>query len=206
MATAIGTYATLAAVKTRLGITNSTDDALLSTLCDQINQHIETVVGRVLAPVASAIYLFDGDGSRVLRVTAGIRAVTLLEIAPETGAAYVTIAAGEYFLRPLAQERQLGWPATKIVMSDRPSAGTAYSYFPRGLSTARVTMTTGWAVIPDDVAELAITATVRAWTARMAGQADVIGTDEYGKPIISRYLSGRDRDTLRDYSRELPGW
>ncbi len=206
MATAIGTYATLAAAKARLGITNSTDDTLLSTLCDQINQHIETVTGRVLAPVASAIYLFDGDGTRVLRVPAGVRAVSLLEIAPETGAAYVTIAASEYFLRPLPQDRQPTWPATKIVMSDRPSAGTAYSYFPEGYATARVTMTMGWAAIPDDVAELSLTAVVRAWHARMAGQTDVIGTDEYGRPIVSRYLSSRDRDTLRDYGRELPGW
>lgn len=201
MATAIGTYATLAAVKARLGITNSTDDALLSTLCDQINQHVETVTGKVLAPVASAIYLFDGDGSRTLRVPSGVRAVSLLEVAPETGAAYVTIAAGEYFLRPLAQDRQAGWPATRIVMSDRPAAGTAYSYFPLGLSTVRVTMTTGWAAIPDDLTGYAGRAAVIVWTARQSGQVMDVGGEDF-----SRRMTAQDLEMLRDYARELPGW
>ncbi len=51
MSTAIGTYATLAAAKSRLGISDSTDDTLLSGLCDQVNGWIESITGRVLAPV-----------------------------------------------------------------------------------------------------------------------------------------------------------
>ena len=53
MTTAIGSYATLAAVKARLsGTFDSTDDTLLGTLCDQANQFIESPqgTGRVLAP------------------------------------------------------------------------------------------------------------------------------------------------------------
>jgi hypothetical protein len=53
MGTAIGSYATLAGVKARLsGTFDSTDDILLGTLCDQINQFIESPAGcgRVLAP------------------------------------------------------------------------------------------------------------------------------------------------------------
>ena len=62
----------------------------------------------------------------------------------------------------------------------------------------------GWEAIPDDVTELAVTAVVRAWHARQAGQSDIVGTDEYGKPVVSRYLSWRDRDTLLAYTRESP--
>jgi hypothetical protein len=39
----------------------------LGTICDQINQYIETKTRRVLAPISSATYLFDGDGSKCLR-------------------------------------------------------------------------------------------------------------------------------------------
>lgn len=210
MATATGTYATLAAVKTRAGITNTTDDALLQTLCDQVNQLIESPemgTGKVLAPIASATYLFDGDGTRTLRVPMGVRAVTLLEIAPHTGGTYATIDPSDYFLRPLPQDRNgPNWPATKIVLSDYPAASSSYTVFYRGLSTVRVTMTAGWDAIPDDIAALAQVTVIRAWQARMAGQADVLGTDEYGKPIVSRFLSRPDRDLLLAYARELPGY
>lgn len=201
MATAIGTYATRAAVKARLGISNTTDDTLLDSLCDQINQYVETTTGRVLAPIPSATYLFDGDGHGELWLPMGVRAVTLLELAPGTGQTFETVGASDYLLRPLAHDRAPSWPATRILLSDAP---TTWSRFPRGLANVRVTMEAGWAAIPDDVAELAVTAVVRAWHSRQSGQADIVGTDEYGKPIVSRYLSLRDRDTLLAYTRESP--
>lgn len=197
MPTAVGTYATAAAVKTRLGITDASDDTLLGTLCDQMNQYIETKTGRVLAPVGSATYTFDGDGGRRLYVARGVRAVTLLEIALYTGGDYSTVDAGDYVLRPQELDRDPGWPATSIVLVDRP---VGLGYFPAGYSTVRVTMTTGWASIPDDIAELATTAVVRAWHSRQAGQTDVIGSDEFGRPIVSRYLSRRDNALLDFYS------
>ena len=57
MTTAIGSYATLAAVKSRL-VSDSTvtfsagDDILLGTLCDQANAFIKSAAGtgRVIAP------------------------------------------------------------------------------------------------------------------------------------------------------------
>lgn len=207
MATAIGTYSTLAAVKARLGITNSTDDTLLSTLCDQINQHIETVAHRVLAPVASAIHLFDGDGSRSIWVPQGVRAVTLLEIAANTGATFETIPASDYFLRPLAHDRTApDWPATMIVMTDQPSATNSYSDFPCGMANVRVTMTAGWTAIPDDLVRLGQNAVVGAWQARQSGQSDVIGSDEYGRPIVARFLSLQDWKTLQAYSVGVPNY
>lgn len=201
MATAIGTYATRVAVKARLGIANASDDALLDSLCDQINQYIETTTGRALAPIVSATYLFDGPGRGELWVPMGVRAISLLELARGTGQAFETVVASDYLLRPLAQDRLPTWPATRILLSD---GAAAYRSFPRGMANVRVTMTAGWDAIPDDVTELAVTAVVRAWHARQAGQSDIIGTDEYGKPVVSRYLSWRDRDTLLFYTRESP--
>ena len=63
MATAIGSYATLANVKSRLGIASAdtTDDTLLTRVCDQVNAYIESYTHRVLAPISGTqTYLFDG--------------------------------------------------------------------------------------------------------------------------------------------------
>ena len=306
MTTAIGSYATLAAVKARLsGTYDAADDTLLTTLCDQTNQFIESPqgTGRVLSPrpvgsgVASAneiqsvtlaksvgnvtgghwtltfngstttdlawningaalqvalrllptingdnvtvngdgpyavefigalaglaqtlmtadatgltvapctvtvalvstpqdaLYYFDGDGGRVLWLD--VRAVSELALASATGGTYTVVDADDYFLRPLPQDRAPGWPATRIELSDLSA-----THFHHGYSTVRVKAVTGWPAIPDDITDLACTMVVRAWHARQSGQTDIVGNDETGAPIVSRYLSARDRDTLRAY-------
>jgi len=50
-ATAVGTYATLANLKSRLGDQDTLDDTLLQLCCDQSNMWIETRTGRILAPI-----------------------------------------------------------------------------------------------------------------------------------------------------------
>ena len=203
MTTAIGAYATASAIKTRLNITDTTDDATIGTVCDQVNQYIESKTRRVLAPIASAVYTFDGDGSTCLRYPKGIRAVSLLECQQFTGAGYLTVDSSQYFLRPGPAESLPGWPYTRIEFTDYPT-GT-FAYFPKGYDTVRVTMTTGWAAIPDDITELALTAATRAWHAVQAGQTDIVGTDEMGRPLVSRFFSARDLETLSYYSTDLPG-
>ncbi len=202
-ATAIGAYATAALLKSRLGIADTTDDTVIASVCDQVNQYVETKTGRVLAPVASAAILFDGDGSRCLRYPRGILAVSLLECADYTGGAYVTVAASQYFLRPGPADLRPGWPYTRIEFTDRPT-GT-FTCFPSGFDTVRVTMTTGWAAIPDDITELALVAATRAWHAVESGQQDIVGTDDMGRPLVSRFFSARDLETLRTYGVDLPG-
>jgi len=123
-----------------------------------------------------------------------VRAVSELAIASQTGGSYTVIDADDYFLRPLPQERAPGWPATRIELSDLSG-----EWFHHGYSTVRVKAVTGWPAIPDDITDLACTMVVRAWHARQSGQTDIVGNDETGAPIVSRYLSARDRDTLRAY-------
>lgn len=199
MTTAFGSYVTSTLLKTRANITDTTDDTVLGTICDQINQYIETKTGQVFAPIGSATYLFDGDNDRVIRYKRGIRAVSLLEIAEYTGGAYTTVPSTDYFLRPL--NARTGWPYTRIEFTDLPS-GT-FGWFPLGYATVRVTMTTGWAAIPDDIAEVAAVAAVRAWHAAQSGQTDIIGTDDMGKPLVSRFFSARDLETLKTYSADV---
>ena len=138
---------------------------------------------------------FDGDGSRVLWLD--VRAVSEVACATQTGGSYTVLDTTDYFLRPLPQDRAPGWPATRIELSDHPVSG--YRYFPAGYSTVRVKAVTGWPAIPDDITDLACTMVVRAWHARQSGQTDIVGNDETGAPIVSRYISARDRDTLKAY-------
>lgn len=202
-ATATGTYVTATILKTRANITDTTDDTLLGVICDQVNAYIERKTGRILAPISSATYLYDGDGCRrlYLPTTAdgtpigGIRAITLLELAYYTGAAYTTVDSTQYFLR--ARAGTTG-PYDVLMFTDYPSGG--FVGFPAGLATVRITGTAGWAAIPDDIAEVAVVAAMRAWNAREAGQSDIVGTDEMGRPIVSRYFSARDLETLREYT------
>lgn len=202
MTTATGSYATAAALKTRLGIADTTDDTVLGSVCDQVNQYIETFTGRVLAPVTSGTVTLDGDGTRRLSYPRGIRAVSLLEFADYTGGDYQTVPSTQYFLRPSAADLRPGWPYTRIEFTDNPT-GT-FSSFPKGYDTVRMTATTGWAAIPDDITEVALTAAARAWHSVQAGQSDIVGTDDMGRPLVSRFFSSRDMGTLRLYSVDIP--
>ena len=203
MATATGTYVTATLLKQSLypaGTTDTTDDTLLGLICDRVNQDIEDAAGRVIAPVGTATWTEDvwEPGVTRLYINRGIRSLVTLELADYTNAAYVTLPSTDYFLRPGDDQRAVGWPYTELFISDIPTGG--FSTFPRGFATVRLTATTGWAVIPDSVTELAIVMASRAWAARQSGQQDIIGTDEMGRPVVSRILSSEDRNKLRAYT------
>lgn len=209
MATALGSYATAALIKARAGITDTTDDTLLGTIADQVNMWIEQTTGRVLAPVSGTpVLTYDGDGDSRLYLPrsadstypypGGFRTVTKVEIADYTGAAYTELASTDYFLRGKSHPAA---PFDWLYLSDRSSSGD-YT-FPRGFATVKVTGTIGWAAIPDDIIDVALTVAVRAWHARQSGQLDIVGTDEMGERLVSRFIAARDKQTLRAYT--LPG-
>ena len=202
MTTAVGAYATATLLKSRIAISDTTDDTELGKICDQINQYIETKTRRPICPVASATFLIDGDGCDRFTFLRGIRAITDLSVGDYTGATRTALASTDYFLRPLSHDRVPGFPATKVILSDMsPNRRT----FPRGFATISMTATTGWDAIPDDITELALTAATRAWHAVEAGQQDIVGTDEMGRPLVSRFFSARDLETLYTYSPDHPG-
>lgn len=203
MTTAIGAYATATSLKARAGITDSTDDTLLGSICDQVNQYIESRTGRVLAPITSADYTYDSDGGTRLWLArptntppiGGLRAITAVYLQRYTGAGYESIPTSQVFLR---QRVGMTGPFEVLEFTDQPSAG--FSTFPPGYNTVKLTATAGWAAIPDDIIDVALTAATRAWFARQSGQQDVVGNDEMGQPIVSRFFSARDLGTLRSYT------
>lgn len=192
----LGQYVTPTTLKMRLGITGTVNDLLFDQICDETNQWIESYTGRILAPVASATYLFDGYGlSSAYRIDLGrlgAREVTLLE-SGTNGTTFSTVASGQYSLRPLAQDRALsGEPASHIYMT------TGYR-LPVGYGNIRVTMTAGFSVIPDDVRAVAINIATRAWHGRQSGMADVVGSDETGEPIVTKIIAPEFKRTLDHY-------
>lgn len=196
MATAIGTYVTLANLKTRLGITAATDDALLTQIVDETNQWIESYTGRVLAPIGSTTYLFDGYGLSTPYLISlgrlGARAVTLLESGTD-GVSFSTIGATRYLLLPRAQDRALsGEPGYYIHMTD------GYR-LPYGYGNIRITMTAGFEAIPDDVRGVAIAIATRAWHGRQSGQTDIVGSDLTGEPIVTKIVAPEFKRTLDRY-------
>jgi hypothetical protein len=208
MATAIGTYATLANLKTRLNITNATDDARLQRFCDFVNGWIETKTGRVLAPIAGAgPYLFDGhdalENGRLLIVPQGLRNLALVEVAMYTGAAFTVVPATDYFLRPTAQERDPGWPATELWMSDIPSAGNSTPYFPPGFANIRLTGNgtglLGWPAQPDEIVAIAEKVVVLGWQSRGSGERNKIGGENYDA-VVRSVLDGSDWHTIGRYT------
>ena len=89
---AIGSYVTLSSAKLRLldaGVADSSNDALITALCAEVNQFIESRTGRVLAPVPVYSTTATGTaGASQLTVAsaAGIAVGDDLLIGPTTGA------------------------------------------------------------------------------------------------------------------------
>lgn len=201
MATATGSYVTAALLKARLGIADTTDDTVLGLVCDQVNQFVESYTGRVLAPIASAVYTFNGDGTNVLYYYRGIRSVSLVEINWFTNeGVYHTIDSRDYFLLP--NPTRPGWPATRIELADIPKGGIGY--FPKGYNTVRVTMATGFAAIPDDVAEIAANVATKAWHGIQTGQSNAVGVNDMGQPVVNAFsFAPRERMILDTYRLDV---
>ncbi len=196
-------YCTEGLLKEVISIGDSDDDSLLAVICGRVNQYVESYTKQPIGPIASATYTYDGDN--LTRIVAaqptdartngigGLRAVSLLEVAPQTGAAYETIPSTDYFLRG---RHGVTGPYRWLCLSDHPVTST-HRTFPKGRATVRVTATAGWVGIPDDLTETALNIAKNAWNARQMGASEVI--DQDGQPFVTRYVSGRDRETLRRY-------
>lgn len=140
------------------------------------------------------LYLPEPQGSSTPGI-GGIRAATLVEVAPNSGGTYVTLAATDYFLRGQAG---MNGPYRWLVFSDHPAG--SYRAWPEGYATVRVTGTAGWPAIPDDLTNLALVLVQRAWNARQSGYQNVEGVDENGRPIVGRFLQLPDYQTLKGYT------
>ena len=199
-------YVTSAQVKARLGITNTTDDSVIGTIVDQVNGFVESYTHRRPGPWATgSTFTFHHhpedayDGGRVFTFPLGIASTTKVEVAPYTGAAFTEVPATDFFLMPAPHDRDPGWPATEIHMSDVPSASSGQPFFSPGYNVVRITGDFGWSAIPAEVTEAAVNLALALWRSRSAGTSDVFTIGPDGERTFERALSDKDRRTLNRY-------
>ena len=201
-ATTTGTYATLTNLKLRLGITDTTDDALLQLQCDWANQGIESYTSRIFAS-STGTYLYNGTGTgengRYLPIDTGVQSISLLRCAFYTGGSFLTIPATDYFILPAIQDRASGWPGTELWMTDVPSSGNPSPVFSYGIANIEVTGTFGWAHAPDDIINVALNVAVAEWRGRSSQGGDTFTAGIDGERTFTRYLSSEDMHTLNRY-------
>lgn len=193
-------YCTRANVKTRLGITDTDSDSLLDTIVGQVNDYIEFEARRPIGPNNGGTAIFDASRDVFddeLYVPWGIRSLTSLTVAPSTGAAAVSATVDDVLILPRDHSRRSGWPGHFLRFKD--SVTGAVSDFGSGDAGITVVGNFGFESIPPVVTELAEVLAVRTWHARQTGQADEVGSEEGGEPTVTRYLSARDRRTLRSF-------
>lgn len=196
--------------KQRLGLEDDdpSEDENIGEYQRQITSYIQSMTGRqfVRKPLSgTAEFLFDMRApGRVLRIPRGINAVTQLEVAeesqPPTGGTYTVMNAADYFLRPHDHERDDGWPATSIQITDQTVA-SGLVRFEAGFNVVRLTGALGWDAVPGDIQNIALNLLVAYHRERgssgSAGEVFTVNVD--GSRSYERVLSSKDRATLRWY-------
>lgn len=204
-------------IRQRLGYpdTMHDNDIDLGRFITAVTRVVSNYTGRqFVGDVSDGVYLFDGLGTRnvraagrILVASRGIQSITTLEIAPATGYAYSVVNPADYFLRPSVQDRDLGWPATKIVLTDVPTQvnPSLYINIPTGHDVVRLTGRLGWAGVPPDIEQLAENQVVRLWQARLANGSDQVGNSALGVTNITRNWSIDERKMLEEGYRDYAG-
>ena len=167
----------------------------------QVTSYIQGYTGRRFARRPSSgttTFLFDvAYASRTLWVPKGIAEASLLEVATQTGGAFTTVTAADWFLDPPATGRDHGWPATRISISDVTSGTVSQFYV--GKRVVRVTMAEGWASVPHDIANIALTLVVASFRERASSGGDAVTVGIDGERRYERALSYKDRMLLDWY-------
>lgn len=192
---------TTAQVKAQLGVTDATDDALISSLIDRVSSYIEATTGRKLVPDDAATYYVDTVYGHTIRVPRGIRTVTSLAVAatdqPDDGSGtYQAVTATDILLRPSAIERPEGWPATTIILRQSPISTTVP--LRTASNGAKIVGNFGFAAVPLELVGVAIDAVIATYIVRRNAAADAIG--ETDTSVIARYFgAGAAYRILRRY-------
>lgn len=184
----------VSSLKIRLRITDGDDDPFIVTVVDAVNEWLVGRVGMDVVPAAgTAVRTLDGSGSRELFVPGGLRGLGTVEVSLD-GSSWVDVTA-DVELLPRDWERPPNEPYHTLRIRERP-AGSA-SAFPSAESSVRVTTAQwGYERWPADLVEVGETVAARMYAARVTGQRDVIGSDATGAPLVSRFVSSKDRETI----------
>lgn len=163
---------------------------------------------------AKKVYVFDGfdalESMKMLPVPLGITSISSLEVATfsagqggatTTNITWYQILGSDLFIRPAPQDRQPGWPATEVWITNVPTpSDTTPSFYP-GFNNVRIDGALGWPAQPDDIIECALNIAVALYRARGSTGGDIVHIDTMGTQVINRALTYEDRLTIQRYTR-----
>lgn len=192
-------------VKQRLDIdaADTTQDENILEWITEVTAFIRGQTGRLLTPDPETEYVVDGHralrGGSLLRFPHGIQTLTEVAFAAQTGDPFDVIPATDYFLRPLEHEREAGWPATELWMTDNPSASNLHGSIPPGYANVRLRGTFSWLVTPPELQAVALNLLVAV--ARLGGSSggEVVTVGLDGERTFSRALSLEDFRVIKRY-------
>ncbi len=209
-------YADLSRVKNYLaagGAETTADDDILVLLIDAVQSYMVSRLGMFLGPTTETSLTMDGEQAMTymgrkasrLRIPFGIQTLTSVTVAPQTGGTAETITAADLISGPRFYESRLdpNQPITTLTFKDVVAGN--WNSFPSGVSNIVITGTLGWSEPPNRLGELADTMVIRMGHASQSGQRDLVGTDQDGLPLVSRFISSADHQVLRTFWGEISG-
>lgn len=199
-------YGLLYDVKQRLGKapTDTADDEELLQHGTQVAGFMDSRMGRHIGPAPETSITLDGAGAtkegRCLLVPRGVRSLSSVTVALSTGDTPQPLTiAGNVLLRPVAAERQPGWPATQLWLSDI----APYRWWPRGYDNVVLGGAFGWERVPAEINAIWLRLTINSWRGKASGgaQSFVLGVE--GERHYEFLLSYEEKVTLDNYSSRV---
>jgi len=186
---------------------------MLGLLITRVSRQIDNITNR-------RFYTSTGDETLTLNGSGTFRqyalydfvSVTTLQLAQDTlrasSGTYTTISTADYYLMPrqVSDGQPYRWLELSNVPSGNYSTSFAYTAFPSGYNTVKITgkfgyNSTVYTTVPDEIRHAATELVVRAWRGRDMNYSDVVGVEGLGTPTFSRRIPSDIQDILDSYTR-----
>jgi len=169
-------YATLAEVKARLGITDSTDDSILEQVVEAASRAIDNYCGRHFYQKTSTTLYLTGEFGDLLLVP-DLVSVTTLKTDDDGDRTYeATWTTSDYDLSPY-NASEFSKPYTRIETT--PNGNYSFPTTAKGIEIAG---TWGWPAVPDEVNEACLLQAEILFK-RKDAIFGVLAGGEFGQPV-----------------------
>lgn len=186
-------WTNLSRLRTRLSITDTDDDTLLLDIIEAVNAELTDRVGVFLGPSTDTLRLYSGRdtvrGGYRLYIPGGIRTLTQVRTATQTGGDWTTQTLADFVIGPPLHTLRTGEPYAWVDVSESASP------FPTvGLANIELTGTFGRATVASNLAKIADQVATRMWNDRNAGTL--------ADPSASKFIFADDAALLARHRAE----
>lgn len=189
-------YGTLATLKLLMGISDASQDAALSDRLEQMADWLDQECERTFTRQPSSgegVFVFHGNGRRILPVRRGIVSMSVIEYAPGTGQAYTALDSDEWYLDPPELLPEDSYD--RIVLSDVATI----TEWPRGVNTIRGTGVLGYSAAPSGVVNANLNGAAELHR-QGPGGGHPVGLNQFGQPLFMQGLPRSVFDALNRYA------